>query len=175
MRFLLANPTASLYNNRTQLVAAIEFACLDVLGQAWGVPVYDILGGPLRDRVPFASYLFFRYPGTKGGEVRTAEQLVANASLKKHDSRPTNSKAAVPSRLRAEASAAAAPPPATASPIPARCGRPGRRSRFGQAIEIRQRLPEDPVGLHGMRRVRERSAARHQHRRRQLRQLSATC
>ena len=28
MRFLIANPTASLYNNRTQVLAALEFACL---------------------------------------------------------------------------------------------------------------------------------------------------
>src|SRR5215475_2325329 len=62
MRFLIANPTASLYNNRTQILAALEFACLDILGQKWGVPVCDILGGRLRDRVQFASYLFFRYP-----------------------------------------------------------------------------------------------------------------
>src|ERR1044072_4416482 len=83
MRFRIANPTASLYNNRTQVRASLEFACLDILGQAWGVPVCDILGGRLRDRVPFASYLFFRYGGGTGGEVRTAEQLVANArSLK---------------------------------------------------------------------------------------------
>src|SRR5687767_15455112 len=84
MRFLLANPTASLYNNRTQVVAALEFACLDVLGQAWGVPVCDILGGRVRDRVPFASYLFFRYaaPNAKGA-VRSADHLVAQArSLK---------------------------------------------------------------------------------------------
>ena len=65
MRFLLANPTASLYNNRTQVLAALEFACLDLLGQAWGVPVCDILGGRVRDRVPFASYLFFRYAGSR--------------------------------------------------------------------------------------------------------------
>src|SRR5581483_10002175 len=39
MRFLIANPTASLYNNRTQVLAALEFACLDILGQAWNVPV----------------------------------------------------------------------------------------------------------------------------------------
>ncbi len=39
LRFLIANPTASLYNNRTQMLAAIEFACLDILGQKWGVPV----------------------------------------------------------------------------------------------------------------------------------------
>src|SRR3954453_4376204 len=81
MRFLIANPTASLYNNRTQVLAALEFACLDILGQAWGVPVCDILGGRLRDRVPFAAYCFFRYPDYRdgSGEVRTVDQLVAEA------------------------------------------------------------------------------------------------
>src|SRR4026207_2171827 len=81
LRFLIANPTASLYNNRTQMLAAIEFACLDILGQQWSVSVSEILGGRLRDRVPFASYLFFRYPDPENGsgEVRTAEQLVAHA------------------------------------------------------------------------------------------------
>ena len=81
MRFMIANPTASLYNNRTQILAALEFACLDILGQKWGVPVHQIIGGKVRDRVPFASYLFFRYanPQTGGGEVRTCEQLVAHA------------------------------------------------------------------------------------------------
>src|SRR5712671_4429965 len=86
MRYLIANPTASLYNNRTQIMAALEFACLDILGQAWGVPVSEILGGRLRDRVPFASYCFFRYanPRTSEGEVRTLEQMVAHArDLKK--------------------------------------------------------------------------------------------
>jgi glucarate dehydratase len=86
MRFLIANPTASLYNNRTQVLAALEFACLDILGQAWGVPVSDILGGRLRDRVPFASYLFFRYPNPKTGqgEVRTVDQVLANARALKN-------------------------------------------------------------------------------------------
>src|SRR5678810_1460510 len=73
MRFLIANPTASLYNNRTQILAALEFACLDILGQKWDVPVHAILGGAMRDRVAFASYMFFRYPNphSKEGEVRT--------------------------------------------------------------------------------------------------------
>jgi glucarate dehydratase len=80
MRFLIANPTASLYNNRTQALAALEFACLDILGKKWGVPVCEILGGRLQDRVPFASYLFFRYPNRDGsGEVRTPEQVVVQA------------------------------------------------------------------------------------------------
>jgi glucarate dehydratase len=81
LRFLIANPTASLYNNRTQMLAAIEFACLDILGQKWNVSVSEILGGRLRDRVPFASYLFFRYPhpSSGDGEVRLADQLIAHA------------------------------------------------------------------------------------------------
>lgn len=81
LRFLIANPTASLYNNRTQILAAIEFACLDILGQKWNVPVSEILGGRLRERVPFASYLFFRYANPKANvdEIRTVDQLVAHA------------------------------------------------------------------------------------------------
>ncbi|GAB3828060.1 enolase C-terminal domain-like protein [Kribbella italica] len=80
LRWMLANPTASLYNNRTQLLAAIEFACLDLQGRALGVPVHELLGGKVRDRVPFASYLFFRHPAEDGsGEIRTPEQLVEHA------------------------------------------------------------------------------------------------
>ncbi|MEI7443720.1 MAG: enolase C-terminal domain-like protein [Burkholderiales bacterium] len=81
MRFAICNPTASLYNNRTQMHAALEFACLDIMGQKLGVPVAELLGGRVRDAVEFASYLFFRYadPRTGEGEVRTPEQLVAHA------------------------------------------------------------------------------------------------
>src|SRR5260370_22309081 len=87
MRFLLANPTAPLYNNPTQILAALEFACLDILGQAWGVPVCEILGGRLRDRVPFAAYCFFRYanPKTGGGELRPIDQAIEHAcALNRH-------------------------------------------------------------------------------------------
>jgi glucarate dehydratase len=79
MRFKIANPTASLYNNRTQILAALEFACLDIIGKKWNVPVYDILGGKLQSKVPFASYLFFRYEGPDAAEVRTPDQLVQHA------------------------------------------------------------------------------------------------
>src|ERR1700747_893981 len=79
MRFRIANPTASLYNNRTQVLAALEFACLDLGGRQWGAQVHEILGGNLRDRVGFATYGFFRYanPQTGLGEARTAEQIVS--------------------------------------------------------------------------------------------------
>ena len=66
MRFLLANPTASLYNNRTQLVAAIEFACLDILGQAWGDRSARFSAAVSATASRFASYLFFRYAGANG-------------------------------------------------------------------------------------------------------------
>ncbi len=85
MRFAICNPTASLYNNRTQVHAAIEFACLDIIGQKLGVPVSEFLGGRVRDAIEFASYLFFRYPdrATGEGEVRGAAQLVAHAQALK--------------------------------------------------------------------------------------------
>ena len=36
LRLKICNPTASLYNNRTQHHAAIEFACLDLMGKKLG-------------------------------------------------------------------------------------------------------------------------------------------
>ena len=86
LRFMICNPTASLYNNRTQMHAAIEFACLDIMGKFLGVPVYDLLGGKMREMVPFASYMFFRLPNkdTGEGETRTADQLIEQTlALKK--------------------------------------------------------------------------------------------
>jgi glucarate dehydratase len=84
LRQKVCNPTAALYGNRVQVHAAIEFACLDLVGRRLGVPVCDLFGGPVRDRVPFASYLFFRLPNAEGrGEVRTVDQLVAHAKALK--------------------------------------------------------------------------------------------
>src|SRR5690349_8888052 len=74
----ICNPTASLYNNRAQLHAAIEFACIDLIGKKLGIRACDLLGGALREEIPFASYLFYRYRDEKtgrGGE-ETAEQMV---------------------------------------------------------------------------------------------------
>ena len=38
-------PTQLPHSTTIVLLAAIEFACLDLLGQKWGVPVSEILGG----------------------------------------------------------------------------------------------------------------------------------
>jgi glucarate dehydratase len=164
MRFLVANPTASLYNNRTQIVAALEFACLDILGQAWGVPVCDILGGRLRDRVRFASYGFFRYPNpqTGKGEVRTVEQLVeCNRELKQRFGFTTHKlKGGVfhpDYELEAYRALAAAFPGDSLRFDPNAVWSTEQAVRFGQAIEgLRNDYLEDPVfGLNGMRRTRQ--------------------
>jgi len=163
MRFLIANPTASLYNNRTQVLAALEFACLDILGQAWGVPVHQILGGRLRDRVPFATYCFFRYPHPKrGGEVRTIEQLVEHtACLKQRFGFRTHKlKGGVfppDYELEAYRALAARFPQDSLRFDPNAVWSTEQAIRFGQAIEnLRNDYLEDPVfGLNGMRRTRE--------------------
>jgi glucarate dehydratase len=164
MRFLIANPTASLYNNRTQLLAALEFACLDILGQAWGVPVSEILGGRLRDSVPFASYLFFRYanPATGKAETRTADQLVELAcSLKRRFGFTTHKlKGGVfhpDYELDAYRAVAAAFPGDSLRFDPNGALSTEQAIRFGQAIEdVRNDYLEDPVyGMNGMRRVRQ--------------------
>ena len=36
----------------TSAIAVIEIACWDIMGQALGVPVYQLLGGAVRERVP---------------------------------------------------------------------------------------------------------------------------
>jgi glucarate dehydratase len=163
MRFLIANPTASLYNNRTQVLAALEFACLDILGQAWNVPVCEILGGRLRDRVPFASYCFFRYANPKSGEgeVRTIDQLVEFArSLKRRFGFTTHKlKGGIfhpDYELEAYRALTAAFPEDSARFDPNGVWSTEQAIRFGQAIEgLRNDYLEDPVyGLNGMRRVR---------------------
>src|SRR6187397_2385889 len=169
MRFVIANPTASLYNNRTQILAALEFACLDILGQKWGAPVCDILGGSVQDEVPFASYLFFRYPNSKdgSGEVRTVDQLVAHArDLKsKHGFTSHKLKGGVFDpvyELECYRAVAAELGTDTRSGDSFRFDPNAAWSTeqaiwFGQQIEdINNDYLEDPVfGLHGMRRTRE--------------------
>jgi glucarate dehydratase len=41
---------------------------MDLIGKAIGRPVCDLLGGKVRDRVPFSAYLFYKYEGA-GGEL----------------------------------------------------------------------------------------------------------
>jgi len=164
LRFRIANPTASLYNPRTQMLAAIEFACLDILGQRWGVPVCDILGGRLRDRVPFASYLFFRYKNPKdgSGEIRTVDQLVGEARALKERYGFTTHKLkggvfAPEYELQCYRALADALPGDSFRFDPNGVWSTEQAIWFGQGIEdLKNDYLEDPVyGLHGMRRTRE--------------------
>jgi glucarate dehydratase len=41
--------------------AGVEMACLDAAGRATGRRLCELLGGPVRDPVEFAAYLFYRY------------------------------------------------------------------------------------------------------------------
>jgi glucarate dehydratase len=69
-------------NNRT--FAALEIACLDIIGKAVQRPVCDVIGGRVRDAVPFSAYLFYKHAGGGGegqyadeyGEVLTPEATV---------------------------------------------------------------------------------------------------
>ena len=163
LRFKIANPTASLYNNRTQTHAALEFACLDLMGKQLNVPVYDLLGGKLREEVPFASYLFFRYANeeTGVGEVRTPQQLVDHARELKEAYGFTSHKlkgGVFPPDYELECYRALAEslPGDTFRFDPNGVLTVEESIRFGHAIEdIANDYFEDPTwGLNGMRRVR---------------------
>lgn len=70
--------------NRTY--AAIEVACLDLIGKSLGYPVCDLIGGRVRDKVAFSAYPFYKHAGGGGegddvredeyGEALTPEALV---------------------------------------------------------------------------------------------------
>ncbi len=66
--------------NNPPVFAAYETAMLDLLGKAGGRPVCDVLGGKVRDTVPYSAYLFYKYAGDdEWGEAMSPEQLVAQA------------------------------------------------------------------------------------------------
>ena len=169
MRFLLANPTASLYNNRTQIAGRARIRLPRHARPGVGVPVCDILGGhvarPGAVRVAICSS---GIPSEDGrGEVRTADQLVAHARELKPQYGFTSHKlkgGVFPPEYELECYRALA------------AAFPGDRFRFdpnarvvdGAGDPVRQAIEdldndylEDPVyGLNGMRRAREKSACR---------------
>jgi len=78
IRWKLAAPSALKLFGHVLGFAALEFACLDLQGQALGKPVSDLFGGRLRDEIELSGYLFYRYANEqKHGEVSNAEQMVS--------------------------------------------------------------------------------------------------
>src|SRR5688500_1560427 len=83
----------------TRTFAAIEVACLDIIGKAIGKPLCDVVGGRARGAPPFSAYLFYKHGGGGGlgedaredeyGEVldpasmvRQAKQMIAKYGFK---------------------------------------------------------------------------------------------
>src|SRR5205085_4914749 len=81
-------------DRHTRTFAAIEIACLDLIGKAVGKPVCDVIGGRVRDAVTFSAYLFYKHGGgggvgddaradeygeilTPGACVRSCRQMIA--------------------------------------------------------------------------------------------------
>lgn len=163
LRWKLMNPVGSLYNNRLQLHAALEFACMDLAGQKLGIRACDLLGGALREEVPFASYLFYRYPNPdtgQGGEI-TPDEMVAHAKdlVGKYGFKTHKLKGGVfPPDYDIEVfrALAAAFPEANLRLDPNSVWTVEESVRVGRAIEdLRNDYFEDPTwGMEGMRRVR---------------------
>ena len=67
--------------------SAFEVALLDLQARHLNAPLVDLLGGPLRNEVPFSAYLFFKYAQhidspyapDHWGEAISPEQIVAQA------------------------------------------------------------------------------------------------
>jgi glucarate dehydratase len=59
-------PGTSRRNLPVKVDAAFEVAFLDVQGQLLGRPLVDLLGGAVRDRVPYSAYLFYKFARHRG-------------------------------------------------------------------------------------------------------------
>jgi glucarate dehydratase len=68
-----------------RVFSPFEVACLDIQGKAAGRPVADLLGGAVRDEVPFSAYLFYKWAGHPDaepddwGEALNPDGIVAQA------------------------------------------------------------------------------------------------
>ncbi|PDQ35273.1 MAG: glucarate dehydratase [Candidatus Lumbricidophila eiseniae] len=82
-------------SQRLWVFSPIEVACLDALGKILNLPVSDLLGGAVRQRVEFSAYLFYKWEGHTGQEpdrwgpaldpagiVRQAQQFVSEFGFK---------------------------------------------------------------------------------------------
>lgn len=49
-----------------KVFSPFEVACLDIQGKLAGVPVSELLGGRVRDSVPYSAYLFYKWGGHPG-------------------------------------------------------------------------------------------------------------
>ncbi len=164
LRWKIMNPVGSLYNNRMQIHAAIEMACMDLAGKALGIRACDLLGGALRETVPFASYLFYRYEDPKtgaGGETYADEMVALAREIKKEHGFTTHKLKgghfAPEHDLEVLKALAAEFPEDLLRLDPNSVWSVEEAVRIGRAVEgINIEYLEDPTwGLEGMRRLRQ--------------------
>lgn len=77
-------PTALADHKLVDVVyGAFEVALLDLQGKQLGRPVCDLLGGAIRDSIPFAGYLFFKFakPADQPGEDMFGEVMTPDAMV----------------------------------------------------------------------------------------------
>lgn len=80
-------PGSHTAKNAAKVTSTFEVAMLDLQGQMLGAPVVDLLGGAVRDAVPYSAYLFFKYAehvdkpyaADAWGEGLSPAQVVAQA------------------------------------------------------------------------------------------------
>ena len=80
-------PGTHVSKTMAKVTSAFEVAMLDLQGQLANAPVVDLLGGAVRNSVPFSAYLFFKYAEhidqpyapDPWGEATQPQQLVAQA------------------------------------------------------------------------------------------------
>lgn len=80
-------PGSHTAKNAAKVTSTFEVAMLDLQGQLLGAPVVDLLGGAVRDAVPYSAYLFFKhaehigrpYAADAWGEGISPAQIVAQA------------------------------------------------------------------------------------------------
>ena len=73
--------------NAAKVASTFEVAMLDLQGQMLNAPIVDLLGGRVRDTVPYSAYLFFKhaehierpYAPDAWGEGLSPDQIVAQA------------------------------------------------------------------------------------------------
>jgi glucarate dehydratase len=164
LRWKIMNPVGSLYNARAQIHAAIEMACMDLAGKTLGLRACDLIGGAVREDIPFASYIFYRYhdPRTGAGGETDPDEIVAHVRALKAACGFTTHKLKgghfhPDHDIEVMRALAAAFPGDPLRLDPNSVWSVEEAIRVGQAIEpLRNDYLEDPTwGLEGMRRLRQ--------------------
>jgi glucarate dehydratase len=62
-------------------ISGLEMCCWDLMGKATGRPVCQLLGGKVREVIPFAAYVFYRHRSADGrGGESTPEEIVGHTA-----------------------------------------------------------------------------------------------